>query len=372
MKKKILIVTDFYKPHTSGITTYIDLTIKFLLDNNFDITLLTIKHQSHLNDYEEIGKVKIIRCKPLFGFRRGLYSFNLIKRFIIESKKNDYVNIHYPLAEIFPLIFWINKKTILTYHCVPFYKSFLLKFIKFYFYFFGLIGMFFSSKIISLSKDYIISFTFHDLFLKKINEISPYVLNIPNIEHTNHRKIDDSTLNIGYLGRISEEKGLENIIVASEKLNLKNINHKIKFAGNNKDNRFKKYINKLSNMSKKNKNIEFIGSINESDKKIFFESIDVFILPSINSFEAFGIVQIEAMLHGVPVIASNLKGVRIPILYTGNGYIFNIKKPNELADIILKIKKNNVKNKITIQKSCLNHFNVKKFNKNYLNLFNNL
>ena len=372
MKKKILIVSDFFKPHTSGITTYIDLTIKFLLENNFDITLLTIKHQTNLSEYEEIDKIKIIRCDPLFGFRRGLYSLNLIKRFITESKKNDYINIHYPLAEIFPLIFWINKKTIFTYHCVPFYKSILLKFIKFYFYFFGLIGMLLSKKIISLSKDYIINFTFHNLFLNKIHEISPYVLKIPNIEQNYNNNKDDGILKIGYLGRICEEKGLEYLISASEKLNIKNINHKLTIAGNNKDNRFKKYINKLANLSNTNKSIEFIGPINESEKNFFFQSLDVFILPSINSFEAFGIVQIEAMLHGVPVIASNLKGVRIPVLYTGNGYNFDINKSNELADLIIKLKNNKLKNKVSIQRNCLDHFNKKKFKESYFNLLDNL
>ena len=136
MKKNFLIVTDFYKPHTSGITSYIDFLINFLLKNNFRITILTIKHQNNLNSFEECGNIKIIRSKPTFHFSRGFYSLDLIKNFIKLKKENHFINIHYPIAEIFPLIFFFDKNTFFSYHCVPFYKSFLLKFIKIYFYIF--------------------------------------------------------------------------------------------------------------------------------------------------------------------------------------------------------------------------------------------
>ena len=100
-------------------------------------------------------------------------------------------------------------------------------------------------------------------------------------------------------------------------------------------------------------------------------SLHVFVLPSVNSFEAFGIVQLEAMVHGVPVIASDLKGVRIPVKFTKNGYTFKNENSSDLADCIIKI--NNSKylfNKKIIQNRCLLHFNEKEFTKKSLSLFN--
>ncbi len=108
-KKKILIVTDYFKPHISGITTSIDLLVKSLIKNNFKITILTGNYSGKLKDIEYLENVKIIRTKVLFRFGRGFFSLDLIRCFISESKKNDYINIHYPLAEIFPLIF-LKKK----------------------------------------------------------------------------------------------------------------------------------------------------------------------------------------------------------------------------------------------------------------------
>ena len=49
-----------------------------------------------------------------------------------------------------------------------------------------------------------------------------------------------------------------------------------------------------------------------------YNKLDVLLLPSVNSYEAFGLVQIEAMLAGALVVASYMRGVRIPIGVTGN------------------------------------------------------
>lgn len=59
----------------------------------------------------------------------------------------------------------------------------------------------------------------------------------------------------------------------------------------------------------------------DEDLGDFYASLDVFALPSVNAFEAFGIVQVVAMLAGVPVLASDLPGVRIPVRETGFGII---------------------------------------------------
>ena len=76
-KKKILIVTDFYKPHISGITTYIRSLTNVLTKNNYQITILTGKFSEELTDIEKGENLKIIRAKPLFKFSRGFYSFDL-------------------------------------------------------------------------------------------------------------------------------------------------------------------------------------------------------------------------------------------------------------------------------------------------------
>jgi glycosyltransferase involved in cell wall biosynthesis len=65
--------------------------------------------------------------------------------------------------------------------------------------------------------------------------------------------------------------------------------------------------------------------------------MDVFTLPSINTLEAFGLVQVEAMMCGVPVIASDLPGVKTIVQNTGMGLVCKRNDPQSLADCILTI-----------------------------------
>jgi glycosyltransferase involved in cell wall biosynthesis len=63
----------------------------------------------------------------------------------------------------------------------------------------------------------------------------------------------------------------------------------------------------------------------------------VLTVPSLNSTEAFGLVQIEAMLNNVPSIASALPGVRRPVQLTGMGQVVPIGDSAALARAILEI-----------------------------------
>jgi len=60
-------------------------------------------------------------------------------------------------------------------------------------------------------------------------------------------------------------------------------------------------------------------------------------VPSLNSTESFGLVQVEAMLCGTPSIASNLPGVRVPPQSTGMGEVVPIGDSPALAKAIIRI-----------------------------------
>jgi hypothetical protein len=64
----------------------------------------------------------------------------------------------------------------------------------------------------------------------------------------------------------------------------------------------------------------------------FFAACDVVVVPSLNSTETFGLVQVEAMLCGTPSIASDLPGVRRPPRMTGMGEVVPIGDSSALAE----------------------------------------
>jgi len=77
--------------------------------------------------------------------------------------------------------------------------------------------------------------------------------------------------------------------------------------------------------------------LDPSSMAAFYPNLDVLVVPSLNSTEAFGLVQIEAMLNGVPCIASNLPGVRQPILTTGMGIVTPIGDSHALSEALIEI-----------------------------------
>ncbi len=81
-----------------------------------------------------------------------------------------------------------------------------------------------------------------------------------------------------------------------------------------------------------------LGFLAEADISDFYASLDAFALPSVNPFEAFGIVQVEAMMCGVPVLASNLPGVRVPVQETGFGVIAEVRDVEGIRSGLVKLR----------------------------------
>jgi glycosyltransferase involved in cell wall biosynthesis len=72
----------------------------------------------------------------------------------------------------------------------------------------------------------------------------------------------------------------------------------------------------------------------------FYALCDVLAVTSLNSTEAYGLVQPEAMRAGTPVVASDLPGVREPVRRTGMGRTVPPGNPEALADALVDVLRN--------------------------------
>ena len=81
----------------------------------------------------------------------------------------------------------------------------------------------------------------------------------------------------------------------------------------------------------------FLGNLNPAQMSAFYPNLDVLVVPSLNSTEAFGLVQIEAMMNGVPCVPSALPGVRMPVQMHGMGRVSKIGNSDSLAESILEV-----------------------------------
>jgi glycosyltransferase involved in cell wall biosynthesis len=88
------------------------------------------------------------------------------------------------------------------------------------------------------------------------------------------------------------------------------------------------------------KKIIFIGSVSDSLLPKLYSLADMLVFPSIDKSEAFGIVALEAMASGTPVIASDLAGVRSVVVKKETGLLVKPGSVQNLADMIKLLLKN--------------------------------
>ncbi len=149
-----------------------------------------------------------------------------------------------------------------------------------------------------------------------------------NIPEASCFLMNQRVVRIGFLGRMVERKAPHLLVKALGLLLSKsNMRYELYFGGEGK------YIKALQNlvfMHGLTDKVHFLGYID--DKREFFSKIDIFCLPSLN--EAFGLVLIESMAYGVPVVASNIKGIDEVVSHNYNGLLFT---PGDYHDLALKI-----------------------------------
>jgi glycosyltransferase involved in cell wall biosynthesis len=122
---------------------------------------------------------------------------------------------------------------------------------------------------------------------------------------------------IGYLGRLTHEKGLDLLIRAAARLSgpvrIVLAGDSDAVAGGGERRALDSLAHELG------VTLEYRGPLRDDEVPAFLASLDVFALPSVSTLEAWGRVQAEAMLCGTPVVASALPGVRELVRATGMG-----------------------------------------------------
>jgi glycosyltransferase involved in cell wall biosynthesis len=122
---------------------------------------------------------------------------------------------------------------------------------------------------------------------------------------------------IGFLGRIVREKGLEYLVRGFRA--LPDPEARLLIGGDYCTVAGGSVVDRVRAAIGDDSRIRLLGFVPQAALGEFYASLDVFTLPSVNAFEAWGIVQGHAMLAGVPVLASDIPGVRQPVAQTGFG-----------------------------------------------------
>ena len=138
-----------------------------------------------------------------------------------------------------------------------------------------------------------------------------------------------------FVGGLSKVKGIDTLLNAVPIIRKKILNLCVYIAGSGPEEKKLKELVKELNIEE---NVNFLGYVSEIEKYSYYKSADVCVFPSI--YEPFGIVLLEAMACGKPVVASNVGGIPFVVEEGKTGLLFESGNVEDLADKIMTILKN--------------------------------
>ena len=345
---RILAALTYYRPHYSGLTIYAERLGRALAERGHHITVLTSRYDPNLPGREALDGLEIIRLKVRLRISKGVIMPSIPYWAIQLARQADVVHLHLPqldAALLAVLARILGKPVVLTYHCdlrLP--TGFIHSIANQASHLANHISANAASVIVTNTLDYAQNSSFLRRYLDKVRVILPPVELAPVTEadlQAFRRKagIQPGQRIIGMAARLAAEKGVEYLVQALPIVLRKHPTARVIFVGQYQD-VFgeQEYARHLASLIQGlGEHWTFLGVLPPTEFAAFFHTAEVTVLPSINSTESFGIVQVESMTCGTPVVTSNLPGVRQPVQMSRMGEIVPERDPESLAQAIISI-----------------------------------
>ena len=141
-----------------------------------------------------------------------------------------------------------------------------------------------------------------------------------------YEELRDGTLNILFVGRLEERKGLTHLLQAYHRLRKRKVDARLLVIGSGpKLREYKRFVG-LRGI----RDVEFLGRVSDEQKVRYFASADIYCAPNTGQ-ESFGIVLLEAMAAGVPIVASDIHGFKRVVERNVQGILVEPRNPRALA-----------------------------------------
>lgn len=347
---RILTVLTYYRPHTSGLTIYAERLATALTRRGHQVTVMTMQYDRSLPREEVQEGVRILRVPVLMRVSKGTIApgfGGLATRLV---RQHDIVHLHLPQFDAPGVALrgrFMGKPTVLTYHCdLQLPKGLFNRLVNQVVIFMNHLAARLADRIVTYTQDYADHSAYLSHYSHKLHIIPPPV-ELPSPSRAavesfaRQHHTDERCPTIGMAARFAAEKGVEILLQALPRILEKYPHAQVLFAGQYQDvmgeqEYYQRLMPTIQKYQAQN-HWEFLGNLNPAEIAAFYPNLDVLVVPSLNSTEAFGLVQIEAMLNGTPCVASSLPGVRQPVRTTGMGEVVPIGDSSALADAILRI-----------------------------------
>ena len=333
---KILQTPVRFKPYIGGVENYVYELSKQLVRQGHEVKVICANESApkaqdliegiEVNRLKYIGKIANTNITPLLAVKLLSEEFDVIHTHLPTPWSADWSAI---------TSFLRRKKLVVTYHndivgkgvskyIAKFYNMTMLKFI---------LGR--AHKIIITQAKY----PDYSPHLKKYKDkIVVIPVGVDTKRFRPMKKIKKSNNTVGFLSVLDEYhryKGLDYLLKAIAHAKEKIPDIKLMVGGSGA--LFLEY-KKMAKELGIEKNVEFLGFIPDNKLAEFYNKLEVFVLPSTSyEQEGFGIVALEALACGTPVITTDIAGIAKDIKRQNPGIAIKPKDADDMARMIIKL-----------------------------------
>ncbi|MCJ7709257.1 MAG: glycosyltransferase family 4 protein, partial [Chloroflexi bacterium] len=327
---KIGLVTPYVYPLPGGVTQHVRYLYENLRLRGHDVRILTSSHglqRSSEGDVIRLGKGFSMPANGSVGTVTVSPRYISQVREVLERERFDVLHFHEPFVPFLSLVILRESRSVnvATFHAFggwsPAYEfgSRALR---------GYAERLHGRIAVSAAARHFIDryFPGHYKVIPNGVDVERFQRSVPLA------RWQDGTRNILFVGRFEPRKGLLDLLKAYRILRKTGCECRLLVVGGGPQEReARRYV-----ATRRLVGVEFLGRVSDDEKAQLFRTVDVYVSPATGA-ESFGIVLLEAMASGAPIVASDIHGYKGVVRRGREGLLVPPREPKQLAAAIARL-----------------------------------
>jgi len=327
---KIGLVTPYIYPLPGGVNDHVHHLYQELRERGHTVRIVTASHglqPSQDGDVIRIGKGISVPSNGSMGNITVSPRFNSQVRTLLDAERFDLLHFHEPFVPFLSLVLLDQSRSVnvATFHA---YAGWSLAY-QFGRRVLGHYGRRLHGRIaVSAAARH-----FADRYFPGDYKVIPNGVDISRFEAAEPiERWRDGIRNIFFVGRLENRKGVMDLLKAYRLLRKAGCECRLLLAGAGPlEKQVRRYL-----LTRRTGGVELLGRISDTEKTRLFATADVFVAPATGR-ESFGIVLLEAMAAGKPIVASDIHGYRSVVRRGEQGLLVPPQNPRALAGALARL-----------------------------------
>jgi phosphatidyl-myo-inositol alpha-mannosyltransferase len=327
---KIGLVCPYIYPESGGVAQHVRFMYENLRVRGHDVRILTASHGPQRASEGDILRIGVGFSMPANGSMGTLtFSPRYIGqvRELLERERFDLLHFHEPFVPFLSLFLLRESRSVnvATFHAYAgFSPSYELG---------SRVMGGYAAKLHGRIAVSAAARHFIDRFFPGDYKVIPNGVDVPRFAGAVPiARWQDGVPNVLFVGRLEPRKGVLDLLKAHRILRRTGSANRLLIVGSGPQEReARRYV-----ATRGLQEVEFLGRVSDAEKAQLFRTVDVYASPATGG-ESFGIVLLEAMAAGAPIVASDIHGYKGVVRRDREGLLVPPHEPKELAKAIARL-----------------------------------